>query len=286
MNVSAVTTSPVATVNTVPFDRVSTSSASPHSIDTIEEDLAQRQSSSGLFSPPILLLHLMEETYEIGQSTLHSLSNQASNFVKNSATSYQEMQTALQQIAQKYQNVSVWSSLQQMSMCLTASWNFFLGSSLVTTGSPILGGTLIATSILSVAHIAMTQVEGWNHIAKQLAQGNEELEKSIRLWLPIAIQCLTSTAATLGSAYHNDMLSFDWDRALYLYDHMISAGKSFITAQISWSEESIGKIRDAIFTNTLLQEELLQWISSFNDLLNQGWETAKQMILTASQLRI
>ncbi len=256
-----------------------------------------KDSTIGLFSPPILLImELMHETYSIGNSLLQSACDEIKVYSEALSKKMAENIQALQQAAQRAQESNVWSTLQKAGACILSAFNIFLGTSLYSSGSPMLGSALIASGILSATNLAMTELRGWDLVAEKLSD-SQDLKNQITFWSPIALHCLSSAlTAVSGSAivYDPNLLptSFtsDWKEYANVISHsytgITTAGKSFTEARFSWTKADLSLIQNAILSDTLLQDSLAEWIQNFTKLLEYGWEQARNIVQITSQLRM
>lgn len=246
-----------------------------------------------VFNPPLLFLHLMDETYTIGAFFLETSAQEIKASNEHLTKRIQEMTEALQASSKRAQEAGVWSMLQKAGSCILSTFNLLLGGSLFTAGSPVLGTTLIASGVLSVANMAMTEVQGWNFVAERLAQNNKELKEQILFWPPLALNCLSGAlSAVAGSAvvYDPTLVGFnilpynlkDYAEPIKNYSELFSgvttAGQSASSAQFTWTKAQVSNIQNSIASDTLLQEALMSWMQNFLDLLSHGWEQARTAI--------
>lgn len=266
---------------------------SPYSsIQEKEEETPPVEST--LFSAPILLIiDLMNETYSIGSSLLASATEEVKEHSNILSKKMAENIATLRQAALRAQEADVWGRLQKASIGILSAFNLFLGLSLCKSESPMLGSALIASGILSVTNLAMTELRGWDLMAEKLSGDSKDLKNQITFWSPIALHTLSiALSASAGSAIFYDSnalssaLSSDWKELADLYGGLTGAGKSITDARFSSTKADLLTIQNDIASNTVLQDSLTAWIQNFIKLLDHGWEQARNIIQINSQLRM
>lgn len=273
------------------FNDTSIKRANTNYSSSLEQSQEEPPARPGLFSPPILLImDLMNETYAIGASLLQSASEEIKISSDDLSKKMAENIAALQKASQRAQELGVWSTLQKAGSCVLFTFNLYLGCSLCSNDSQKLGSVLIASGILSITNLAMTELRGWDLMAEKLAGGNEDLKNKITLWSPIALHCLSGALNTAAGAsiLCDPTLSFDYEKcnqAINIYSGVTSAGKSVADSRFFWTKADLSLIQNSILSDTLLQDALIALIQDFNKSLNYMYEQARNIIQLNSQLR-
>ncbi len=259
---------------------------------SIEQSQDESPPRSGLFSPPILLImELMNETYAIGVSILHSASEEIKISSNDLSKKMAENIAALQKASERAQELGVWSILQKTGACVLFTFNLYLGFSLYSNDSQKLGSVLIASGILSMTNLAMTELRGWDLMAEKLAGDNNDLRNKITLLSPIVLQLLSGAlnTAAVSTVLYDPTLSFNYekfDHAINIYSGFTGAGKSVADSRFSWTKAELSLIQSSILSDSLLQDSLIARIQDFNKSLNYVWEQARNIIQLNSQLRM
>jgi len=232
----------------------------------------------------------MNDTYAVGSKLLESAAYEIKFFSESLGKRAADCKAALLDAARKTQQLGTWSTLERIGACILSGFNFAVGYSLYASGSNILGTTLIAAGILSVANIAMSEVQGWNFVAKQLAMGNKEYEDRIRFWGPMigtaAPLALTGWAGLYDPSLLSQATSFDWQKSAELYNGFTTAGKSYSQASLYWVQSVLSEIQSAVTGDKLLRDAIIAWMETLTQTLQAGWEQARSIIQITSQVRM
>jgi hypothetical protein len=236
------------------------------------------------------MIHLMEETYAIGNSLLQSASEEVkiyADWLSKKMTKYMD---TIKKTSEKLQESGFWATLQKIGSYVLSSFNFFLGTTLYTSGSTELGSALIASSVLSVANQAMVDLRGYDAIAERLAMDRKNAENLI-FWSPIGLQILSAALGTIGGTsllQDSTFLSgqLDLKNCFEVYKGVVTAGKSITDAGLSFTKAGLSDLQNILQSESLLQDFLTNWIQSFLKLLEQVCEQTKNIIQLNSQLRM
>jgi hypothetical protein len=70
-----------------------------------------------------------------------------------------------------------------------------LGATAATAGSPIVGGALLVSGVVSIGNLAFRHLHVWDYIGDQVGRENETLKAAIKDYMPAAVGI---TAAAMG----------------------------------------------------------------------------------------
>lgn len=238
-------------------------------------------------APVLFMIHLMEETYAIGNSLLQSASEEVkiyADWLSKKMTEYMDARKKIEASQSGF-----WGTLQKIGSYILSTFNFFLGTTLYASGSTELGSALVASSVLSVANQVMVDLRGYELLAERLAMDRKNAENII-FWSPIALQILsTSLSAVAGTSLLHDssLLSNQLNLKKYFdaYNGVVTAGKSVTDASLSFTKAKLSAIQNVMQSAGLSQDFLTNWIQNFFKLLEHVLEQAKNFIQLNSQLR-
>jgi hypothetical protein len=123
-----------------------------------------------------------------------------------------ETMLKIKESAGKTQAWNSWKNLSEIGAIIIAAISTIVGSYFITaTSSTVIGATMVASGVLTMANFVFEHTDVWDAIAKKLAGGDEALEKKLRSALPAAL-AITSTVLALGGtagavAFHSLDLS-------------------------------------------------------------------------------
>ncbi len=83
--------------------------------------------------------------------------------------------------------VSMWDMLADMTGVMLAGISAVKGSSVLSTGHPVIGGLLISCGLLSAVNLTFKYTDTWNWLAKQTSKENKGLHQAISIYAPAAI---------------------------------------------------------------------------------------------------
>jgi hypothetical protein len=187
------------------------------------------------------------------------------------------------------QQADMWSTLQKIGGLILSTYNLAMGSAIYTSGSPVLGSTLIAAGLLSTANIAITEMGGWSYLAEKLSQDNKKLQEQIAFWAPMTLYALSATTS-ITAAYDPTLLtqipSLEWKNYLDNMEPVLIAGKGAANAGLEWTQSSLLSLQTALFTDNLARDVLTSWIQKFIETLESGWEQARNIVSITTQMKV
>lgn len=239
-----------------------------------------------LFSPP-KLLEAMEETDRLARMSMQIASFEITSSSDKIRDHMEEKALTLKKAAERAAEQQVWSVLQMIGACFLSTYNIALGYNAVAT-APVLGTFMIAAGMLSAANIAMEKVDGWNLVAEKLAQDNEEFRKQLLFFGPLSINAISLALGTVGSQATALSLPLkdSLEKSMQLYTSTSMAGQSVTDARISLIQSDLSEITGKIALENFIKESILSWITDLHSQVNQGWEEAKNVLQTYTQMRI
>lgn len=147
----------------------------------------------------------------------------------------------LDEAAAQAETVSLWGILQDVGSMLLGAVSSVLGFSIMSAGSPIIGGALIAAGVLSITNTACKHGKVWNWAAQKLAGDNKELQRQLLTYIPAAVG-LTATVLGLvgsfGSWYFVELATMDRTLAIIqtmtnLFDGVNGIGKAVSASRLT-----------------------------------------------------
>lgn len=247
----------------------------------------------GLFAPPtlsspLLVIQLMENVYSTGGKLLEAAVDELKSLSGQIQNNWQQIVENMQKNTAWTQQTDMWSTLQTVGAYILSAYSVAMGGTIYASGSPVLGATLIAAGLLSTTNIALTEMGGWNYIAEKLAKENKELQEQITFWGPMTLYALSLTGS-IAISYDPSTLanvpSLDWKKFIESMNSTVIAGKGFASANLEWSKASLLQLQTTLFTDNLARDVLLEWIKSFTQMLEHGWEQARNIILISTQMK-
>lgn len=249
--------------------------------------------SNGLFAPPnlpspLLVIQLMENVYTTGRKLLEVALEEVKGLSGQIEKNWQQIVETLQKNTVWTQQSNMWSTLQTVGSYILSAYSFGIGGMIYASGSPVLGSTLLAAGLLSTANIALTEMGGWDYIAEKLAKENAELQKQITFWGPITLYALSASGSIAASCDPNvlaNIPSLEWKKFVESMNSVVIAGKGFANANLEWSKASLLTLQTTLFKDNMARDVLLGWIKSFAEMLENGWEQARNIIFITSQMK-
>jgi hypothetical protein len=194
-----------------------------------------------------------------------------------------EQAEKLAEKAKQTQKAGVWELLKKIGSCILAAVSFVLGVSLIATGGgTIIGGLLIASGVLSIVNLVMTETDAWDWVAKKLAGENEELKKKLAAILPTAVGVVTAIMGIAGTAATLAWSSIDWAKKIIviaqgassLVQGVTSIGKGVSEAKVYWTDAEITELKKQIKAIQFSLDRLMNQMQKVNE--EQGAQ-AKQL---------
>ncbi|MBI2743384.1 MAG: hypothetical protein HYX48_05650 [Chlamydiales bacterium] len=151
----------------------------------------------------------------------------------------------LKESAERAQTSDAWGVLQTVASYILSAINAVLGVFLITQGSTVVGGMMVAAGLIEVANLAFSSCGFWNWLADQIAGENEELAKQIVAILPSVIGLVAGAVGAVGTVQLWNMQNqFDWaeqlllisQTALSLTQGVASMAKGVTAYKVSQSE--------------------------------------------------
>ncbi len=244
-----------------------------------------------------IFIELTESLYAIGELLLNSADFEIDLLCENLQKHMKNSSNIIKESIEKSQEFGIWQLLEKIGTSLLAACNFIFGGAAIASGSPIIGSTLIAAAVLSTANLAMTEMQGWDYIAKRVAKDNKKLEEELRLYLPLASTLLASSLTATGSylTISQNLLQNlgasakvgeSVQKALLFYTTFASAGKTFTEGSQQRIKAGLAAIQDKIEIETFHKDTLSSWLKDFLQSVNGAWESTKTIIETSTQKRI
>jgi hypothetical protein len=106
---------------------------------------------------------------------------------------------SLKEKAQRTQTNSYWDTLRRIGTGILSVVSTFLGLSVISAGgSTLIGGALIASGIMSLANLALTDAGLWDWVAEQLAADNQKEQERIAALIPCVVGFMAGTVGLAG----------------------------------------------------------------------------------------
>ncbi len=259
--------------------------------------LSTKKHTSKQTIPDFIYIELTESLYSIGKDLLGSADFEVDVLCENLKKHMKSSAEILEESLKKSQEFGTWKILEKIGLCLLGAFNFIFGGAAIASGSPAIGSALVATAVLSTANLAMTEMHGWDYLAKRLSQENKKLEEELRLYLPLVSTLLGAalTAGTSSLAISNNLLhSINVSgnsgetirKAILFYTTFSSAGKMFTEGKQQWIQTDLSQVQDKIEEETFYKDLLTTWLKDFFQNLNDGWESTKTIIEIGTKKRM
>ncbi|MBM3207510.1 MAG: hypothetical protein FJZ57_02745 [Chlamydiae bacterium] len=261
------------------------------------------QSPSNLFAPPkltepthvhfdeIKFIKIMDEIQMTGDSLIDSFSKSISLGSEKIKKLSLENMEKLKEAAEKAQEGTFWSFLQQVGECILAAISTVLGITLVSTGAgSIIGGAMIASGIITLVNFIMKDTGSWNYISKQLSDDRKRQEELTR-YLPLATSIVSSVlglASTGAAALFTNMNAVQQglviaQAALGLYQGGVTVAKSVNDADATWKESDLTQLQSDKDLQKFRFQEDSQLLNQIIKILRSSQEAAEQVIDLAAQ---
>jgi hypothetical protein len=164
----------------------------------------------------------------------------------------------LNENAERARTSNSWSTLKKIATCLVSATSMVFGISLLASGgdTALVGGAMIASGVLSLANFGMAENKGWDWVATQLANGNEERRKKIAMILPMTAGVVAGGIGLAGSVhgFATDSLQFAEktltiaQSAVTIFDGVTTFGKGHADAKLLWTQADLSLLQ-GLMTN-------------------------------------
>jgi hypothetical protein len=270
--------------------------ADSHSIWTPERPILTPPNSLPPVSDSVYrLLAATDESRSLGNEILDTLGRRLQNVkLKIREISADNIQK-LKEAAQRAADSSFWSILKKIATCLVSAVSIVFGISLVATGGgALIGGTMIASGILSLSNFAMSETGAWNWVSKQLSNDNEERQKMLAWVLPSAVGIIAGGIGLVGSVqgvvsgalHFAEKAVYIAQTALAIFDGVTTIGKGYADARSIWAQSDVSKIQaDLTVERTHFDNVMREIEGSMNDFRAVKAKT-KKIVQTLSQSNV
>lgn len=193
---------------------------------------------------------------------------------------------AMKEALANQNNADYWSFFGDLSNTFSNSISMFLGASLISSGSTILGATFIAVGVLGVTSTIFKYTGGWDWLAGQFFPNDEQAKQQIALMLPIAIGIVTTILGISGGigAYYYQQLG-DFDRILTILQTASSIasgttkiGSSVAESRVISSNAKLSFLQSMGSLSKMELENLLESLSTLFDNQVQINELAGEIV--------
>ena len=187
-----------------------------------------------------------------GDKYLTAKSNALANTNKEIERLSAENMEKMRDAAGKASTSDVWSFLKKIATCILAAISVVIGISLIATGGgAIIGGAMIASGILSIANLVLSDAGFWEWVAKKLANDNEDKRKMIAMALPAVVGIASGAIGLFGSVGSLLWSSLNFMQQALVVAHAIfgvtdgvtTIGKGVADGQVLFAEADIVQSR-------------------------------------------
>jgi hypothetical protein len=240
------------------------------------------------------LLRLSGELEKSIHSLLGSVSERARDRKESIETLSRENILKLKEAAARVRSSDTWTQLKRVADSVMGALSLVMGFSWIAGGgSPLAGGALIASGLLSASHAALCDSKAWDWLAGKLAHDDEETKKRLALLLPsilaVAVaSCSMAGMAGAAKAAQEEMMrrfSLSLQGSMILFNSATSIGQGLSEARKTWAQADLTSIQDAL---TEQREELQIVTTTLEKLLRElrsGFKAAEQALQSAAQSR-
>lgn len=192
----------------------------------------------------------------------------------------------MQEVSQKAQNVTYWSYIQDVASSITAAIGSVFGYSLLTTSSPVIGGVLITSGVLSITNIVFKYGEVWDWVAKRLMADNEEAQKKFIRLVPAAMGIVTTVmgaAGTAGAWYFSQFNNVNQLMAVMqtvttTMDGAIQVGKAVADSKLRFSDSEFFALQSNILFLKMPIEKLMEGMEDLYKQISQVTSRAAEIV--------
>jgi hypothetical protein len=242
------------------------------------------------------LLAVTEATRELGGEIIEALSARLQGIKSRIKEISQESMQMLREAAERAQESLFWSILKKVATAIISAVSVIFGISVVSSGSALIGGAMIASGVLSLANFALSELKGWDWVAEQIAQGNEERKKQLLNYLPMAVGILAGGIGLLGSVngIATGAINFA-ERALMIVQSILAVfegttlfGKGVSEARLLWAKADLKTLQaDLLIERENFNATLDELRGSLDDFKNISKRTQKVVdMITQSNIQL
>ncbi len=248
--------------------------------------------SPAAISSTYRLLAVIEGISELRDSMVKTASVRLETLKHELEEASLQLMHKLKESAQAAQSHDFWSMLKKIANCLFSSLSALLGFSILGSGgSALAGGALLASGMLSLTHLILTESSGWDWVADQLAHDNEELKAKLLTYLPACVGLVAAGLGLAGSVYAVVSGGADFiqkvggtaQSAVSLFSGSTQLGKGLSESRLTWASADLTHAEEGI---KMQQEEYSRLSDEVNTTLeefNRTFRSAKGALRTASQ---
>jgi hypothetical protein len=115
--------------------------------------------------------------------------------------------------AERAKESGFWSLLKKIASCLLSTLSIVIGGGLVSTGAgSLLGGTMIASGLLSLTNFTFTEAKVWDWLAEKLSKEDDARRQQIATLVPavLGVACgIVGICGGVGSTFTSGMKLLD-----------------------------------------------------------------------------
>jgi len=261
------------------------------------------QTPSVLFAPPnlsgpdkvnfneIQFITVMNEIQMSGESLIDSFSKSITiGSDKLKKMSIENMEK-LKEAAEKTQDKSFWSFLQQVGECILSAISTVLGITLVSSGAGyIIGGAMIASGVINFVIFVMKNTGTWQYLSKQMTDDRKR-QQELAQYLPFAASLVGSVlgiASTGAALIWSDLNAAQQglviaQAALGLYQGGVTIGRGLNDANATWIESDLTYMQSEKDLQKIKFEEDSHTLNQILKILRASQDAAEQVIDLAAQ---
>jgi hypothetical protein len=229
------------------------------------------------------LLHSLSNLWEVGNDRLRLHLGLLDKHNKEIDELSLEHTQKIKETAQKTQNGKFWSLLQKIGSVILAAFSIFCST---TVASPLIGGLLIASGVLAIANIALSEAGLWDNFADKLFPDDQERRKKFIALVPAAIGIVSGVCGaaggiaaflTTGAKFATGALAIA-NIAVNLAEGVTAIGAGIHQGSVLFSEAEVKRLDKAMF---IQQNQLEKVTGGFEDvikLLSQSYAKASRII--------
>ncbi len=151
-------------------------------------------------STDLRLLAATEQSRSLGNDLLESLTFRLQGVKEKARDVSTELIKKLKEAAERANTSNFWSILQKIASCFLSALSIVFGISFLTAGgAALIGGSMIASGVLSLANYALAEYGTWDWIADQLSHGNEDTRRKIATYLPMTVGIIAGGIGLVGT---------------------------------------------------------------------------------------
>ncbi len=235
---------------------------------------------------------------QMGDKFLSNLTDRLTLVKQNIEEISSEHIQKLKETAEKANSSHFWSVLKKIATALVSAFSVVFGISLLAGGGAagVVGGTMIASGVLSLANFALTELKIWDWVAEQIADDNKEQQQRLAMILPAAAGILCGGIGLLGAGWGIGSNAIEFSSqlvqvaqtSLNFLDGVTTLGKGCADASLLWTQADLtlidGKLTQERSYYELLIEGIKSCMSDFRSVSSKAKQTLK--IVTASNIQL